>query len=56
MTPQKLLLHPHKAPPEVKRLFDKIDTKPKRNELNLYVTGYEDEPEEQSSPDTEAQT
>ena len=45
MTPQKLLLHPHKAPPEVKRLFDKIDTKPERNELNLYVTGYEDDPE-----------
>ena len=55
MTPQKLLLHPHKAPPEVTRLFDKIDTKPKRDELNLYVTGYEDEPEEQSSPDAEAQ-
>jgi len=54
MTPQKLLLHPHKAPPEVKRLFDKIDTKPERNELNLYVTGYEDEPDEKPSPDTEA--
>ena len=56
MTPQKLLLHPHKAPPEVKRLFDKIDTKPERNELNLYVTGSEDEPEEQSSPDAEPQS
>jgi succinate dehydrogenase / fumarate reductase iron-sulfur subunit len=54
MTPQKLLLHPHKAPPEVKRLFDKIDTKPQRNELNLYVTGYEDEPEEKASPNREA--
>ncbi|MBV9365923.1 MAG: succinate dehydrogenase/fumarate reductase iron-sulfur subunit [Solirubrobacterales bacterium] len=66
MTPQKLLLHTHKAPAEVKRLFDQIDGKPERNELNLYVTGYEDEPEphaegaagrepaeEQSAPDME---
>ena len=45
MTVKTALLHPHKAPPEVKRLFDKIESKPKRNELNLYVTGYEDEPE-----------
>jgi succinate dehydrogenase / fumarate reductase, iron-sulfur subunit len=69
MTPQKLLLHQHKAPPEVKRLFDAIDSKPERNELNLYVSGYEDEPEphaegaegrepsgEESAPDTEAQS
>ncbi len=69
MTPQKLLLHQHKAPAEVKRLFDEIDGKPERNELNLYVTGYEDEPEEhaegaagrepseeQSAPETEGQS
>jgi hypothetical protein len=68
MTPQKLLLHAHKAPAEVKRLFDTIDSKPQRNELNLYVSGYEDDDEphtegaegrepsdEQSAPDTEAQ-
>ncbi len=52
MTPQKLLLHPHKAPAEVKRLFDAIDSKPERNELNLYVSGYEDEPEEAAGKDT----
>ncbi len=45
MTPQKLLLHQHKAPAEVKKLFDTIDGREKRNELNLYVSGYEDEPE-----------
>jgi succinate dehydrogenase / fumarate reductase, iron-sulfur subunit len=45
MTPQKLLLHQHKAPAEVKKLFDKIEGREQRNELNLYVTGYEDEPE-----------
>jgi succinate dehydrogenase / fumarate reductase iron-sulfur subunit len=43
MTPAKVLLHPHKAPKEVKRLFDKIESKEERFELNLYVTGYEDE-------------
>ena len=45
MTPAKLLLHQHKAPPEVKRLFDEIDGRKERVELNLYVTGYEDEEE-----------
>jgi succinate dehydrogenase / fumarate reductase iron-sulfur subunit len=45
MTPRTALLHPHKAPAEVKRIFDQIEGKPERNELNLYVTGYEDEPE-----------
>ena len=45
MTPRAVLGHPHKAPPEVKKLFDTIDGKPQRYELNLYVTGYEDEPE-----------
>jgi succinate dehydrogenase / fumarate reductase, iron-sulfur subunit len=54
MTVKTALLHPHKAPPEVKRLFDKIESKPKRNELNLYVTGYEDEPEEPTGKDTES--
>ncbi len=43
MTPQKILLHQHKAPPEVKRLFDEIDGRKERVELNLYVTGYEEE-------------
>ena len=69
MTPQKLLLHQHKAPAEVKKLFDTIDGKEKRNELNLYVSGYEDEPEpheegaegrepsaEPSAPETEGQS
>ncbi len=46
MSPKTALLHPHKAPKEVKRLFDEIDGREQRVELNLYVTGYEDEPEE----------
>jgi succinate dehydrogenase / fumarate reductase, iron-sulfur subunit len=54
MTPRTALGHPHKAPKEVKQLFDEIDGKPERVELNLYVTGYEDEPAaEGSAPRTE---
>jgi succinate dehydrogenase iron-sulfur subunit len=49
MTPQKLLLHQHKAPKEVKRLFDEIEGRPERNELNLYISGVEDEPAEAKS-------
>ena len=49
MTPQKLLLHQHKAPDGVKRLFDEIDGRPERNELNLYISGIEDEPAEAKS-------
>ena len=45
MTPRTALMHPHKAPKEVKKLFDEIDGREERVELNVYVTGYEDEPE-----------
>jgi succinate dehydrogenase / fumarate reductase iron-sulfur subunit len=45
MTLAKVLTHPHKAPKEVKALFDSIEGQEKRVELNLYVSGYEDEPE-----------
>ncbi|MBV9309768.1 MAG: 4Fe-4S dicluster domain-containing protein, partial [Solirubrobacterales bacterium] len=48
VTPQQALTHPHKAPKEVKRLFDKIENRDERVELNLYVTGYEDAPEQAS--------
>jgi succinate dehydrogenase / fumarate reductase iron-sulfur subunit len=43
MTPAKALLHPHKAPKEVRKLFDEIDGKSERYELNLYISGYEDD-------------
>jgi succinate dehydrogenase / fumarate reductase iron-sulfur subunit len=33
------LLHPHKAPKDVKRIFDTIENRPKRNEYNLYISG-----------------
>jgi succinate dehydrogenase / fumarate reductase iron-sulfur subunit len=44
ITPKTALLHTHKAPKEVKALFDKIDGKSERDELNLYVTGEEGDP------------
>jgi succinate dehydrogenase / fumarate reductase iron-sulfur subunit len=48
VTPKKALLHQHKAPKEVKRIFEQIHDRGKdeRYELNLYVVGYEDDIEE----------
>jgi succinate dehydrogenase iron-sulfur subunit len=45
VTPAKALLHSHKAPDDVKRIFKHVHDKTERYELNLYVTGYEDEEE-----------
>jgi succinate dehydrogenase iron-sulfur subunit len=45
VTPGKALTHPHKAPNDVKRIFETVDGKAERFELNLYVVGYEDEEE-----------
>jgi len=44
MTPGKVLGHPHKAPSEVKRIFDEVEGRDERRELNLYVTGFEESP------------
>ena len=46
MTLKGALLHPHRASNEIRRLFDTIDAREERVELNLYVSGYKDEPEE----------
>src|SRR5918998_894063 len=43
VTPRKALLHEHKAPKEVKRIFERVHDEDKRFELNLYVVGYEDD-------------
>jgi succinate dehydrogenase / fumarate reductase iron-sulfur subunit len=45
MTPKTALLHTHKAPKAVKAIFDEIEGREERIELNLYVSGYEDDPE-----------
>jgi len=42
VTPQKALLHPHKAPDEVKRIYKHVHDKAERYELNLYVVGEEE--------------
>jgi succinate dehydrogenase / fumarate reductase, iron-sulfur subunit len=54
MTPKKILLHEHKAPPAVKRIFDTIEGRERRNELNLYVTGYENEEEAEAAEHRQA--
>jgi succinate dehydrogenase / fumarate reductase iron-sulfur subunit len=51
MTPMGALRSPHKAPSEVKRIFKTVEGRDERVELNLYVTGYEDDPEEQAAAD-----
>jgi succinate dehydrogenase / fumarate reductase iron-sulfur subunit len=46
MTVKTALLHTHKSDPAVKRIFDTVEGRSERVELNLYVSGYEDEPQE----------
>jgi succinate dehydrogenase / fumarate reductase iron-sulfur subunit len=43
ITPKKALLHPHKAPKDVKRIFERVHNQEKRYELNLYVSGKDDD-------------
>ncbi|HET7589939.1 MAG TPA: succinate dehydrogenase/fumarate reductase iron-sulfur subunit [Solirubrobacterales bacterium] len=45
VTPGAALLHKHKAPKEVKRIFRDVHDREERYELNLYVVGEEEEPE-----------
>jgi succinate dehydrogenase / fumarate reductase iron-sulfur subunit len=49
VTPGKALLHQHKAPKEVKRIFQQVHEKDERYELNLYVVGYEEDADEERS-------
>jgi succinate dehydrogenase / fumarate reductase, iron-sulfur subunit len=54
VTPQKALLHPHRKQfKNLKGLFDKVDERPERLELNLYVIGVEDEPTEKAAAEEE---
>src|SRR3954451_16977702 len=45
VTPGGALLHKHKAPKEVKRIFRDVHDREEPVELNLYVVGEEDEPD-----------
>jgi succinate dehydrogenase / fumarate reductase iron-sulfur subunit len=51
VTIKKALLHEHKAPPAVKRIFEHVHSKEERYELNLYVVGYEDDVEDSRTGD-----
>jgi succinate dehydrogenase / fumarate reductase iron-sulfur subunit len=44
MTVGKLLLHQHKAPKEVKRIFERVEGRSERIELNLYIVGEDETP------------
>src|SRR5205085_2854483 len=50
VTPTKALLHPHKAPKPVKRIFKEIEGRDQRYELNLYVVGFEDAEDNEDTP------
>jgi succinate dehydrogenase / fumarate reductase, iron-sulfur subunit len=54
VTPKGALLHSHKAPKEVKRIFQQVHDQPERFELNLYVVGEDDEPEDPGSGEAHA--
>jgi succinate dehydrogenase / fumarate reductase iron-sulfur subunit len=43
VTPANALLHPHKASKDVRAIFDRIEGESQRYELNLYVSGTDEE-------------
>ena len=53
VTPAGALLHSHKASKEVKQIFDDVEEQDTRLELNLYVTGVEDEDVEKAAAEEE---
>ncbi len=54
VTPTKALLHPHRKEYKgLRRIFDAIEDRDQRMELNLYVTGVEDEPLEKAAAEEE---
>ena len=46
VTLRTALLHPHKSSKQLRAYFDSIDSKPERYELNLYISGYDEDVEE----------
>ena len=55
MSPLTPLRHPHKAPKEVKKIFDTIEGREQRVELNIYISG-EEEDELRHAPHTDIAT
>lgn len=45
VTPTKALLHQHKAPPGVKKIYETVEGRDERVEFNLYITGRDEDNE-----------
>lgn len=56
MTVRTALMHPHKAPKDVRRIFDTVQGRDERVELNLYISGVEDDPTMLRAPHTDEPT
>jgi succinate dehydrogenase / fumarate reductase iron-sulfur subunit len=54
VTPAKALLHQHKAPKDVKAIYDLIENRPERDELNLYISGYDEDMDGGAEPNVSA--
>src|SRR6185436_5083144 len=50
VTPGKALLHQHKAPEGVKTIYETVEGREERVELNLYITGRDEDLEEGGAP------
>jgi len=46
--------HPHKAPADVKRIFETVEGRDQRNELNLYIEGYDEDDSGAAEPNVAA--
>ena len=52
ITPTKALLHPHRKEfKDLRKLFDKIEEREQRIELNLYISGYDEDNEPAGAED-----
>jgi succinate dehydrogenase / fumarate reductase iron-sulfur subunit len=52
ITPRKALLHPHRKEYKgLKDYFDAIEERPERYELNLYISGYDEDADEGETPE-----
>jgi succinate dehydrogenase / fumarate reductase, iron-sulfur subunit len=43
VTPGKALRHQHKAPKDVKAIYERVESRDERYELNLYISGYDED-------------
>ena len=53
ITPAKVLGHPHRKEFKgLRRIFEEVEGREQRYELNLYITGYDEEPVEQATSES----